>query len=358
MSSKLEKNAVWEGNILCTLLKQLFVHPKPIPASVRLEGQTAIITGANSGLGFEASRQLLQLGLSHLVVAVRSQKKGEDAAGRLQAEFPGARVEVSVLDMADYDSIVAFTQRCQGLETIDYAVLNAAAQNPRFERNDRTDHEAVFQTNYLSTALLTLLLAAIMREKKRKSKSQSSRVPVLSVVGSDAMYSADVATSLSGSSSGSWGSVFEFMDDPARFAKLPQYANSKLLLMMFVARLAEKTSPKDVIISVCNPGHTGGTGLGQVHDSSGSSSSSSGFVERYLLPIFERVVARPTHVGASVYTHALLMETEESHGSFVSDWAIKPYAPVMYTPEGRSMIDRLWDETVDELGLSSSVWET
>ncbi|KAI1640679.1 hypothetical protein F4809DRAFT_589741 [Biscogniauxia mediterranea] len=354
MSSKLEKNAAWEGNILCTLLKQLFVHPKPIPASVRLEGQTAIITGANSGIGFEASRQLLQLGLSHLIVAVRSQKKGEDAAGRLQAEFPGARVEVSVLDMADYDSIVAFTQRCQDLESIDYAVLNAAAQNAKFERNDRTDHEAVFQTNYLSTALLTLLLAAIMREKKRKS--QSPRVPVLSVVGSDAMYSADVATSLSGSS-GSWGSVFEFMDDPARFAKLPQYANSKLLIMMFVARLAEKTSPKDVIISVCNPGHTGGTGLGQ-GQGQGHDGSSSGFVERYLLPVFERAVARPTHVGASVYTHALLMETEESHGSFVSDWAIKPYAPVMYTPEGRSMIDRLWDETVDELGLSSSVWET
>ncbi|KAI0599278.1 hypothetical protein F4775DRAFT_552170 [Biscogniauxia sp. FL1348] len=353
MSSKLEKNAVWEGNILCMLFKQLFVHPKPIPASVRLDGQTAIITGANSGIGFEASRQLLQLGLSHLIVAVRSEKKGEDAAGRLRGEFPSARVEVSVLDMADYDSIVSFTQRCQDLESIDYAILNAAAQNAKFERNDKTDHESVFQTNYLSTALLTLLLAAIMREKKRKS--QSPRVPVLSVVGSDTMYSADVATSLSSSSSSS-GSVFEFMDDPGRFAKLPQYANSKLLIMMFVARLAEKTSPKDVIISVCNPGHTGGTGLG--HDGGLRSGSDNGFVERYLLPLFERALARPTHVGASVYTHALLMESEESHGSFVSDWAIKPYAPVMYTPEGRSMIDRLWDETVDELGLSSSVWET
>ncbi|KAI5918858.1 hypothetical protein F4810DRAFT_552863 [Camillea tinctor] len=347
MSSKLEKDAAWEGTFLSLLYRQFFLHPTPLPDSTRLEGQTAIITGANSGLGFEASRQLLQLGLSHLVIAVRSQKKGEDAVGRLRGEFPNAKIEVSVLDMADYDSIVAFTQRCKDLENIDYAILNAAMQSSKFERNEKTDHEAVFQTNYLSTALLTLLLAAIMREKKRqKSKSESSsspaRVPVLSVVGSDTMYMADVRTD---------GSIFEFMDDPARYAKVQQYANSKLLLMMFVSRLAEKTNPEDVIISVCNPGFTGGTSLG--HDGLGNP-----FIDRFFLPIFTRIMARPTPVGASVYTHALLMEKEESHGSFVSDWAIKPYAPVMYTPEGRSTINRLWDETVDELGLSSSIWES
>lgn len=306
MSSKLEKDAAWEGSILGTIYKQLFVHPKPIPSTIRLDGQTAIITGANGGLGFEAARHLLRLGLSRLVVAVRSQNNGESAASKLRTEFPSANIEVSILDLSDYDSVTAFAKRCQQLERIDYAILNAGLQSSKFERNDRTDHEVVFQTNYLSTALLLLLLTPIMKEKKRNDTTR--KPPVLTAVGSDTMYFAEFEASRP---------IFPRMDDPARYTQYQQYRDSKLFLMMFVSRLAEQLDPEDIIVSVCNPGLTAGTGF--THDI-----ENPGFVDRYIIPLFVKAMGRTTPVGASNYLHALVIGGQESHGGFFSDWTIKP----------------------------------
>ncbi|RYP69391.1 hypothetical protein DL769_005284 [Monosporascus sp. CRB-8-3] len=129
MSSKLEKEAAWEGSIRGILYKQLFVSSKPLPPSVSLSRAVGIVTGANGGLGFEASRQLLQLGLLRLIMAVRSQTKGGDAAQKLRAEFPKAEIDVWIMDMADYDSIIALANRCRSLEHIDYAILNAGLAN-------------------------------------------------------------------------------------------------------------------------------------------------------------------------------------------------------------------------------------
>lgn len=61
---------------------------------VDLSGQVALITGANSGLGFHCARHLLALKLPHLILAVRSKTKGEETMAKLQKEFPSARLEV------------------------------------------------------------------------------------------------------------------------------------------------------------------------------------------------------------------------------------------------------------------------
>ncbi|KAF2797225.1 putative short-chain dehydrogenase/reductase family protein [Melanomma pulvis-pyrius CBS 109.77] len=331
MSSKLEKDVAWESSILGIFYKQLFVHPKPILSTIQLSGQTAIITGANSGLGFEAARQLLHLGLSHLIMAVRSKIKGEAAASKLRSEFPSTKIEVSIVNLSDYDSITEFAKRCRDLEHIDFAILNAALQNSKFEKNDNTGHESVFQTNYLSTTLLVLLLSSIMKEKKHRHGTREP--PVLTVVGSDTMYLSKFEAS---------GPVFPRMDNPAPYAKIKQYMDSKLLLMMFVAQLADEISPEDIIINVSNPGLTAGTSLGKDDEK-------PGFMERYIVPIFIHALGRSTQVGASNYIHALVEEGRESHGSFVSDWAIKPYPALMYKKEGRNMIERLWQETTEEL---------
>ncbi|EXJ71099.1 uncharacterized protein A1O5_06092 [Cladophialophora psammophila CBS 110553] len=156
MSLSLEKNVAWEGSIRRILYKQLFVRPKPLQSSVSLSGKIGLITGANSGLGFEAARQLFQLGLSHLILAVRSQAMGDDAFRKLNEEFPNAVMDVWIMDMADYDSVVAFANRCRNLERLDFAILNAGVQISTFRRSEKTGHEMTLQTNYFSTVLLVL----------------------------------------------------------------------------------------------------------------------------------------------------------------------------------------------------------
>ncbi|KAI8668574.1 hypothetical protein NCS57_00668900 [Fusarium keratoplasticum] len=331
MSSKLEKDVAWESSILGTIYKQLFVHPQPIPSTVSLASKTAIITGANGGLGFEAARQLLKLGLSRLILAVRSQAKGQAAAETLKKEFPIANIQISLVDLADYDSITAFADRCRLLEQIDYVILNAGLQSSTFRRNENTNHESVFQTNFLSTVFLLLLLVSVIKEKNRQRLTDQP--PVITVVGSDTMYFSKFTVV---------DPIFSRLDDPKHFVKFQQYMDSKFLVMIFISQLAEKVSSDDVVINVCNPGMTAGTGLG--HDSEHLS-----FAEKYIMPIFAKALGRSVQVGASVYIHALLVEGKESHGSFVSDWAIKPYPSVLYKKEGKGLGARLWQETIEEL---------
>ena len=72
-----------------------------IPAQT---GKTALITGANSGIGYQAALELARHG-AHVLLGCRNEGKGRDALARLQREAPGASAEVVELDMASMASI-------------------------------------------------------------------------------------------------------------------------------------------------------------------------------------------------------------------------------------------------------------
>jgi hypothetical protein len=87
------------------LKSQLCTKPQWPSKDTNLIKKVAIVTGANSGMGFESSHQLLSHNLSYLIIAVRSVAKGETAAATLRKEFSLATIEVWQLDMSSYDSI-------------------------------------------------------------------------------------------------------------------------------------------------------------------------------------------------------------------------------------------------------------
>jgi len=106
-----------------------------LPSGLSLTSQVAIITGANAGLGFESAKQLLALNLSHLILAVRSPEKGEQAATKLRQHAPKAEIEVWKLDMSSYASIQAFAKRVgDDLVRLDIALLNAGLVTPSFNK--------------------------------------------------------------------------------------------------------------------------------------------------------------------------------------------------------------------------------
>ena len=134
-----------------------------------LKGKVAIVTGANSGLGFESARQLLTLGLSRLVIAVRSIEKGKSAALELSRVNSAAKLDVWALDMQSYDSIQTFVRKCDTeLSSIDYTILNAGVAMTKFSTTTSTGHETVIQINHISTILLTILLLPILKAKSSR----------------------------------------------------------------------------------------------------------------------------------------------------------------------------------------------
>ncbi|KAK1574723.1 retinol dehydrogenase 12 [Colletotrichum navitas] len=326
MSAKLQADAAFEATVRGFLRRQR-VAPTPLPTDLRLTDQTAIVTGSNVGLGLSASRQLLEIGLSHLIMGVRSQAKGDAAASQLRKDFPDSRVSVWILDMESYESIRQFADQCASLPRLDIVILNAGLMMTSYTPAAATGHEITMQVNYLSTVYLSLLLVPILKSKKIPG---ASRPPVLSVVGSDSAYIASLKTT---------NPVLPQCDDPKEYWVETAYMRSKLLLVFFVAKLAELVNPNDVLINVSNPGLTGGTALGDKQP----------YIVQKIFGVIHYFLARPLDVGASVYLNAALVQGVESHGSFISEWTIKPFPPILYTEEGREIGERLVEETMKEL---------
>ena len=93
-----------------------------------LEGRIVIVTGANTGLGFECAKHFLRMKPAKLILAVRSIEKGQAAALRMIDQTKEMRadiIDVWKLDMASFDSVQAFSQRIETLPRLDIAVLNA-----------------------------------------------------------------------------------------------------------------------------------------------------------------------------------------------------------------------------------------
>jgi NAD(P)-dependent dehydrogenase (short-subunit alcohol dehydrogenase family) len=90
-------------------------------------GRSFLVTGANSGLGFETARELAVHG-ARVVLASRSEAKGLAAVDRIKAERRGALVEFRLLDLADLDSVRAFAAAITSdAITVDVLVNNAGS---------------------------------------------------------------------------------------------------------------------------------------------------------------------------------------------------------------------------------------
>ncbi|CAE6464925.1 unnamed protein product [Rhizoctonia solani] len=140
------------GNFIIPLLPDM-----PLP-SADLHGKKAIVTGANSGIGFETAKSLARLG-AHVVLACRNKDKAEKARNDIERAVVGAQVEVEILDCASLGSARLFAERWgkRSSSTIDILVNNAGRViNTRTTTVD--GYEDTYQTNHLTHALLTISL--------------------------------------------------------------------------------------------------------------------------------------------------------------------------------------------------------
>jgi NAD(P)-dependent dehydrogenase (short-subunit alcohol dehydrogenase family) len=121
------------------------------------EGRTAVITGGNTGLGFEAARMLAEAGAA-IVLAVRNPARGAAAAARIRAAAPRARVDLVRLDLASLASVrEAADQLRASYPAIDLLINNAGGVNPRYQRTE-DGFERTLATNHLGPFALTGLI--------------------------------------------------------------------------------------------------------------------------------------------------------------------------------------------------------
>jgi NAD(P)-dependent dehydrogenase (short-subunit alcohol dehydrogenase family) len=141
-----------------------------------LSGKVMVVTGANSGLGFESSKEFARKG-AKVVMACRSTKKGQASLDKIFEEIPDASAEVMHLDLANLKSIHQFVEKFKGKhDRLDVLLNNAGIMfTPHWKTED--GFEIQFGTNHLGHFALTGLLLDFV------VKTPESRVVTVSSTG-------------------------------------------------------------------------------------------------------------------------------------------------------------------------------
>ncbi len=121
------------------------------------KGRTALVTGANSGIGLETARALAGAGAT-VILTARDSGKGDQARESILSTHPDARLEVEELDLADLTSIRRCTERVRGKhERLDLLINNAGVMMPPLSYT-ADGFELQFGTNHLGHFALTAQL--------------------------------------------------------------------------------------------------------------------------------------------------------------------------------------------------------
>ncbi len=124
------------------------------------QGRRVLITGANSGIGWEAALELARHG-AEVILPARTQAKADDAIARIRAQVPGAELIPEILDLADLSSVHAFASRvATGFpgQSLDLLINNAGVMAVPTRELTVDGYERQFATNYLGPFALTALL--------------------------------------------------------------------------------------------------------------------------------------------------------------------------------------------------------
>lgn len=198
-------------------------------------GKVAVVTGATSGLGKEATRVLAQKNAT-VIMAVRNTRKGEEVASIIRDEFPKADILVQELDLASLNSIKSFSEKlAKSQNCVDILINNAGVMMCPFSKTE-DGFEIQMGVNHFGHFALTGRLMHLLNE------SESGRI---------------VATSSIGHRSGN----IDF--DDINWAKRSYntskaYGDSKLANLYFTYELSRKLNAKAnvPIVTAAHPGWT------------------------------------------------------------------------------------------------------
>ncbi|MBS0010228.1 MAG: SDR family NAD(P)-dependent oxidoreductase [Bacteroidales bacterium] len=130
-----------------------------------LSGKVIIVTGGNSGLGYESVKAFAEKG-AEVILASRSASRGEEARASILKDLPEAKIEMMTLDMADLESVKAFSQEFKKkYYRLDVLMNNAGIMSTPYFRT-RDGFEGQMGTNHLGHFALTAHLMDLLKKTK------------------------------------------------------------------------------------------------------------------------------------------------------------------------------------------------
>jgi NAD(P)-dependent dehydrogenase (short-subunit alcohol dehydrogenase family) len=229
-------------------------------------GRTAVVTGANSGLGLVAARELARAG-ADVVVACRDTGKGEAAAESIRDAVPAASVSVEALDLASLASIRAFAERFEAeRDGLDLLLNNAGVMAPP-RRETADGFESQLGTNHLGHFALTGLLLGSLEGR------EGARVVTVS------------------STAHKFGRIdFDDLQGERHYRRWRAYGQSKLANVLFALELERRLRAAGSTVSslAAHPGYAA-TNL---------QSASPPALDRAVMAVTNRLLAQSAEMGA------------------------------------------------------------
>lgn len=192
-----------------------------------------IVTGANSGIGFETAVRLARRG-AKVILACRDENKGKEAVQRISKMVKHAKVRYQFLDLSSLNSIREFVDNFKKTEAkLDVLINNAGASGMGLKKTQDGIIRDM-QVNHFGPFLLTLLLVPLLK------KSAPSRV----VIVSSALHK--------------FGTI-DRINEEGKYGYLQTYCNSKLCNVLFSNELARRLEGTGVTVNSLHPGHVNTT---------------------------------------------------------------------------------------------------
>ncbi|KAF6763182.1 short-chain dehydrogenase [Ephemerocybe angulata] len=318
-------------------IKDQYTKVPPV-ATADLTGKTVVVVGANTGLGFEATKHFARMNPGKLILACRSEERGSAAVKKLKSETSYDKAELWIVDLGKFSSVVAFTDRFEKSgERLDILVANAAMASYEYKTTSDGWEESL-QVNALSLSLMSLLLTPRMVETGVKYATK----PRIVIVSSDLHYM--IGTNLEDVYEAK--SPFRLLNSPEHCTQKllnsgDRYSETKLLNVFFAQSLAELLKDTPVIVNSLNPGYC----------YSELRRSFSG-VKAMVDCLMEKVLAHTTEAGSRSLVYAAVggaEDPEKLRGAYLNINTPTEPADAVIGEEGRKRQDKLWADLIAEL---------
>lgn len=279
-----------------------------------MKGKVCIVTGSNSGIGKETARALASMGVS-LVMAVRSQERGEAARRDIVGTVHNDSVAVMICDLSSMSSIRQFTEEFrQRFDRLDVLVNNAGAVfNDRKVTAD--GFERTLAVDYLGPFLLTQELLPLLKA------SAPSRI-----------------INLSSGLAKSGVIDLEDLQSEKKYNGMKAYNNAKLMVLLWTYKQARELEGTGVTVNAAMPGFVA-TNLGR----------SSGMRNTILFGMMQPFQSSPRKGAETSIYLASSDKVKGMTGKYLNRMKEEKTIEASYD---RDLQDRLWEATLKLLRLS------